>query len=94
MHISSTRGAPEGHHIPSILWHSDDAVARRREPSLGHSCYVGNHNACSIQGAKRPMQDLVGRDLLHYSDSDPDNHGRQPRIQDAQCSSSLDACVL
>jgi hypothetical protein len=57
-----------------------------------HNRYVGNHNACPTPGTRRPRLNLTDKDQLHYGDSDPNNLGRHPRIQDAQRSPSPDAC--
>jgi hypothetical protein len=46
VHISSVRGAPEGHYAPSMLRLGDGGAVRRREPSLARSRYIGNFNAC------------------------------------------------
>ena len=92
VHISSARGTPKGHHVPSMLRPDDGGVVCKWEPSLVCSCYVGNHNARLTRGARRPGPDSADKDQLHYGDSDPDNHGRHPRIQDAQRSPSPDAC--
>jgi len=35
---------------------------------------------------------LANRDQPHYGDSDPDNHGRHPKIRDARRSPSPNAC--
>ena len=75
MHISSTHGALEEYHAPSILRHGDDVVALRWEPSPAHSRYVKNHNAHPVQGDRHPGQDPAGMDLPYYGDSDLDNHG-------------------
>ena len=82
MHISSTCGILEGYHAPSILRPGDGGMVRKRETSPTRSRYVGNHNARPTQGARCPGLDLVGKDQLHYGDSDPDNHGRHPRVRD------------
>jgi hypothetical protein len=92
VHISSAHGATEGYHAPSILQHHDDMAVCRWKPSPAHSHYVRNHNARSVQGARHHGPHLVGRDLPHYRDSDPDNHGRHPRIRDARSSPIPDAC--
>ena len=78
--ISSTRGTPEGHYALSMLRPSDDMAARRQEPSPAHSRYVESHNARLAQGARRLGPYLAGKDLL--GNSDLDNHGQHPRIQD------------
>ena len=92
MHFSLVHGTPEGHHAPSMLWPGDGGTTCGREPSPARNRYVRNHNACPTQGARRLGPDLAGKDQPHYGDSDPDNHGRYPRTQDAQCSPSPDAC--
>jgi len=80
VHISSTRGAPEGHRVLSMLWPDNDGATRRREPSPVCSHDDKNHNAHPAQGARRLGLDLAGKELPHYDDSDPDNHGQHPRI--------------
>jgi hypothetical protein len=62
VHISSARGAPEGHHMPSMFRPGDGGAVHRREPSPARNRYIGNHNARPTQGAKRPGPNLVGKD--------------------------------
>ena len=71
VHISPAHGA----HTPSVLWPSDGYTAHRREPSLACSHYIRDHNVHLTQGTRCPGLDWVGKDQLHYGDSDPDNHG-------------------
>jgi hypothetical protein len=50
VHISSPRGAPEGHHVPSELRPDDGGVVHRQEISPARSRYIRNFNACPTQG--------------------------------------------
>ena len=74
-------GSPSLQHFDAVgarVWACrvyDQIQQGKREPFPARSRYIGNFKARPTQGARRPVPDWVGKDQLHYGDSDPNNHG-------------------
>jgi hypothetical protein len=78
--ISTARSAPKGHHAPTILQPEKGQSGAHVGALPSARPFVMNRDAHPTQGARRGEPNLANIDHQHYGDSDPDNHGRHPKI--------------